>query len=222
MDGASIAGMFDLSGKVALITGGAVGMGKASGLTLANAGATVILADDADRIEGMDKAGLPANVETVVLDVGQLGSAGRDHHRNDGEQRHSRDWARLQSRTSFGRVRQAGGRGRPGPAAGRSGGPLHLRPGHRGGRRLPHFLRCKRWIRTMIENRSFKGPTIEPGSRLHRRRTSRSAFRKNNFSQCRVAKLRGRGVFPLLSRACDAAWKTVEQLIRWAIIFTIC
>ena len=41
MDGASIAGMFDLSGKVALITGGAVGMGKASGLTLANAGAAI-------------------------------------------------------------------------------------------------------------------------------------------------------------------------------------
>ncbi len=59
--------MFDLSGKVALITGGAVGMGKASGLALADAGATVILADDADRVAQLGD--LPKGVEAIVLDV---------------------------------------------------------------------------------------------------------------------------------------------------------
>ena len=49
IDHMGIASMFDLAGKVALVTGGAVGLGKASGLALAAAGATVVLADDEAR-----------------------------------------------------------------------------------------------------------------------------------------------------------------------------
>ena len=60
--------MFDLSGKVALVTGGAVGMGKASGLTLAAAGATVVLADDAERL-AQYAADIPDSIETLALDV---------------------------------------------------------------------------------------------------------------------------------------------------------
>jgi gluconate 5-dehydrogenase/2-deoxy-D-gluconate 3-dehydrogenase len=59
--------MFDLSGKVAFVTGGAVGMGRAAGLVLAAAGATVFLADDADRIYKL--ADLPVGVQAVILDV---------------------------------------------------------------------------------------------------------------------------------------------------------
>lgn len=43
---AALAPMFELSGKVALVTGGAIGMGRAAGLALASVGATVILADE--------------------------------------------------------------------------------------------------------------------------------------------------------------------------------
>lgn len=64
---AHIAPMFDLTGKVALVTGGAVGMGKAIGLVLATAGATVVLADDADRIAAL--ADLPPGVEASVCDI---------------------------------------------------------------------------------------------------------------------------------------------------------
>lgn len=59
--------MFDLSGTVALVTGGAVGMGRAIGFTLAAAGATVILADDADRVAAL--AALPEGVSAQALDV---------------------------------------------------------------------------------------------------------------------------------------------------------
>lgn len=59
--------MFDLSGKVALITGGAVGMGKASALALAAAGATVVLADDADRVARLGD--LPEGVTALAVDI---------------------------------------------------------------------------------------------------------------------------------------------------------
>lgn len=62
-----LAPMFGLAGKVALVTGGAVGMGKASGLALAGAGATVVLADDAERVAALGD--LPARVSAMPLDV---------------------------------------------------------------------------------------------------------------------------------------------------------
>lgn len=64
---AQIAPKFDLSGKVALITGGAVGMGKGTGLAFAAAGATVVLADDAERIAALTD--LPANVSGHACDI---------------------------------------------------------------------------------------------------------------------------------------------------------
>ncbi|HEY6870084.1 MAG TPA: SDR family oxidoreductase [Novosphingobium sp.] len=64
---ARIAPLFDLTGKVALITGGAVGMGKGTGLALAAAGATVVLADDAERVAAL--AGLPAGVTALAMDI---------------------------------------------------------------------------------------------------------------------------------------------------------
>lgn len=70
-----IARMFDLSGKVALVTGGAVGMGKAGGLALAAAGAKVILADDADRV-AQYAGDLPEGVETAELDVASEAAIG--------------------------------------------------------------------------------------------------------------------------------------------------
>ena len=62
-----LAPMFGLAGKVALVTGGAVGMGKAAGLALAGAGATVILADDAERVAALGD--LPDGVSGMPLDV---------------------------------------------------------------------------------------------------------------------------------------------------------
>lgn len=64
---ATLSPMFSLSDKVALVTGGAVGMGKAAGLTLAAAGASVILADDTDKVATLSE--LPSNVTTIALDV---------------------------------------------------------------------------------------------------------------------------------------------------------
>jgi NAD(P)-dependent dehydrogenase (short-subunit alcohol dehydrogenase family) len=69
-----IAPLFNLSGKVALVTGGAVGMGRAAGVLLAAAGAQVVLADTADRIASLADA--PAGTETVALDVAADASVG--------------------------------------------------------------------------------------------------------------------------------------------------
>lgn len=69
---AQIAPMFDLTGKVALVTGGAVGMGKGAGLAMAAAGATVVLADDAERIA--TPADLPASVSARACDIASEGS----------------------------------------------------------------------------------------------------------------------------------------------------
>src|SRR5205085_700436 len=41
----SIAGLFDLTGKVAIVTGGAMGIGQAIALRLAEAGASVMITD---------------------------------------------------------------------------------------------------------------------------------------------------------------------------------
>lgn len=64
---ARIAPMFALTGKVAVVTGGAVGMGKGTGLALAAAGATVVLADEAGRIAALGD--LPRGVEGRVCDI---------------------------------------------------------------------------------------------------------------------------------------------------------
>ena len=45
MAATDIAKLFDLSGQVACLTGGASGMGRSTGIVLAQAGATVVLAD---------------------------------------------------------------------------------------------------------------------------------------------------------------------------------
>lgn len=66
---ARIAPMFDLSGRVAIVTGGAVGMGKSGGIALAAAGATVVLADDAGRIAPFPTDGLPGGIETAEVDI---------------------------------------------------------------------------------------------------------------------------------------------------------
>lgn len=65
-------GMFDLSGRVALITGGASGLGEAIAYGFARQGASLVLADlDAARLQKVsgDLAGTGAQVSTVELDV---------------------------------------------------------------------------------------------------------------------------------------------------------
>jgi NAD(P)-dependent dehydrogenase (short-subunit alcohol dehydrogenase family) len=57
--------MYGLTGKVALVTGGAVGMGKAAGFVLASAGASVILVDDADRVGTLSD--LPHGVTSMAV-----------------------------------------------------------------------------------------------------------------------------------------------------------
>lgn len=64
---AQIAPMFDLTGKIALVMGGAVGMGRGTGLALAAAGASVVLADDAERVAAL--ADLPARVTARACDI---------------------------------------------------------------------------------------------------------------------------------------------------------
>ena len=64
---AGVAPMFAMDGKVALITGGAVGMGRAAGYALAAAGAQVVLADDARRVEAL--GALPERVSARSLDI---------------------------------------------------------------------------------------------------------------------------------------------------------
>ena len=60
--------MFSLSGRVALVTGGTVGMGRACAAALAAAGATVVVADDADRIKDHGKL-VPEGIAIIELDV---------------------------------------------------------------------------------------------------------------------------------------------------------
>jgi NAD(P)-dependent dehydrogenase (short-subunit alcohol dehydrogenase family) len=67
-----IAPLFALEGKVAFVTGGAVGMGRAAGCVLAAAGAQVVLADVSARIDALGD--LPARVSTAVLDVTDPGA----------------------------------------------------------------------------------------------------------------------------------------------------
>ncbi|MBB4614216.1 SDR family NAD(P)-dependent oxidoreductase [Novosphingobium taihuense] len=62
-----IAPMFCLTGKVALVTGGAVGMGKSVGLAYAAAGATVVLADSDERVAAL--VDLPAGVSARSYDI---------------------------------------------------------------------------------------------------------------------------------------------------------
>ena len=59
MAAAGIATLFDLSGQVACITGAASGMGRSTGIVLAQAGATVILAD-------VNEAGLEETARLVA------------------------------------------------------------------------------------------------------------------------------------------------------------
>ncbi|PSO13094.1 short-chain dehydrogenase [Sphingobium sp. AEW4] len=61
--------MFNLAGKVALITGGCVGMGRAIGAVLSAAGAMVVLADDADRVAAFVPREEEGDTARVALDV---------------------------------------------------------------------------------------------------------------------------------------------------------
>ena len=74
---AAMGGIFDLSGKVALVTGGASGIGAGIAAVLAEAGATVVIADiNADRAQaeaaGLTTAGHSAG--WVQIDVADEGS----------------------------------------------------------------------------------------------------------------------------------------------------
>ena len=74
---AATGGIFDLSGKVALVTGGASGIGAGIAAVLAEAGATVVIADiNADRAQaeaaGLTTAGHSAG--WVQIDVADEGS----------------------------------------------------------------------------------------------------------------------------------------------------
>ncbi|WP_208633365.1 SDR family NAD(P)-dependent oxidoreductase [Rhizorhabdus wittichii] len=69
-DPATLAAMFGLAGRVALVTGGAVGMGRASAVALAAAGATVILADEEARLpRAREIAAGIEGAEAVAVDM---------------------------------------------------------------------------------------------------------------------------------------------------------
>ena len=64
---ASIAALFDLSGRTALVTGGATGIGEGIARVLAAAGATVVVADiDTD---GAERVAGDIGGTAMVLDV---------------------------------------------------------------------------------------------------------------------------------------------------------
>lgn len=83
--------MFDLSGKVAVITGGTKGIGRAAALAMARAGAKVVVSSrkidacdetaEAIRAEGHDAVGIPCNISNVedlqALVAGSLDAYGK-------------------------------------------------------------------------------------------------------------------------------------------------
>ena len=77
MAAADIAKLFDLSGQVACLTGGASGMGRSTGIVLAQAGATVILAD-------VNEAGLEETAR-FIEDAGGKASTVRCDVTNEAE-----------------------------------------------------------------------------------------------------------------------------------------
>ena len=77
MAAADIAKLFDLSGQVACLTGGAGGMGRSTGIVLAQAGATVILAD-------INEAGLEETAR-FIEDAGGKASTVRCDVTNEAE-----------------------------------------------------------------------------------------------------------------------------------------
>ena len=77
MAATDIAKLFDLSGQVACLTGGASGMGRSTGIVLAQAGATVILAD-------INEAGLEETAR-FIEDTGGKASTVRCDVTNEAE-----------------------------------------------------------------------------------------------------------------------------------------
>ncbi len=83
--------LFDLSGRVALVTGAAQGMGRAMALALADAGADLLIADintaqmqtTADAIRKMGRRALPVTCD--VTDIEQIRAMFRDLDREFGQ-----------------------------------------------------------------------------------------------------------------------------------------
>lgn len=107
----SIASLFDLSGRVALITGGTGHLGQSLSRALAEAGATVVIAGrDADRAQAaadqlpspggcrhlgvllnqLDEASLNSGFDAAVAQAGQV-----DILVNNGQQGHALDWTNV-------------------------------------------------------------------------------------------------------------------------------